>query len=213
MLNRGSFQCTLIEAQMGSRKRKTSTTTEATTTTTTTTTTVETTTMLRVSTTTTMTDEKKMEENEIASEKEREEIYTTEREREREEIFTTEKEESVEFAFLPNTTGALEERSNIEKSSETGEIECGYKSVFDLEKVVMEMILVMSLMLNFYLVLVYPFLIFMGREWFKRQMNQKGKEKVKDRQMLQGMRLDLEEGIERDRQKKDEKKKIRCAWF
>lgn len=79
-----------------------------------------------------------------------------------------------------------------------------------------ELLLLVSLMLNFYLMLVYPVLIFMGRKWLKEQIQGKGKREgiQGERQMLPGMRLDIEIEEKKDRQKESEKEsKAKCSWF
>lgn len=107
--------------------------------------------------------------------------------------------------------------SEIQKEKEDVQIEktgivC--KTLIGVERMAMELLLLFSLILNFYLMLVYPVLIFTGRKWLKKQIRENRERETsvqRERQMLPGMMLDIE--IE-DRQKEEKKEtKAKCSWF
>jgi len=155
--------------------------------------------MLAVSTTTTM-EELRMEAEKFEMKEERKEIEEKEEEEEEEE------EEETEAA--PCAVWALEKTSNLQIEK----FECGQSTMFGFERLMMEMVLLFSLLLNLYLVLVYPILMFMGRNWLKRQMDRQ--REPKEDQIFPGMRLDIEKDTETDKFKEKEKENARVqSWF
>lgn len=220
---RGLFQCTMTQAQMRSRKKRITTTTS-----TTTTVTMETTTLLAVKTTTVANAEEWRRGGETEEVKTFAVPATTEamteivddafdREREEEEEEGEEEERGNRVSEFLNATDAFRTEFEFEKENlQIEKVGFGCKTLIGIERMAIELLLLVSLMLNFYLMLVYPVLIFMGRKWLKRQIQ--GKEKREgiqgERQMLPGMRLDIEIEEKKDRQKESEKEsKAKCSWF
>lgn len=221
---RGLFQCTMTQAQMRSRKKRITTTTS-----TTTTVTMETTTLLAVKTTTVANAEEWRRGGETEEVKTFAVPATTEamteivddafdREREEEEEEEGEEEErGNRVSEFLNATDAFRAEFGPEKENlQIEKVGFGCKTLIGIERMAIELLLLVSLMLNFYLMLVYPVLIFMGRKWLKEQIQGKGKREgiQGERQMLPGMRLDIEIEERKDRQKESEKEsKAKCSWF
>lgn len=220
---RGLFQCTMTQAQMRSRKKRITTTTS-----TTTTVTMETTTLLAVKTTTVANAEEWRRGGETEEVKTFAVPATTEamteivddafdREREEEEEEGEEEERGNRVSEFLNATDAFRAEFGPEKENlQIEKVGFGCKTLIGIERMAIELLLLVSLMLNFYLMLVYPVLIFMGRKWLKEQIQGKGKREgiQGERQMLPGMRLDIEIEEKKDRQKESEKEsKAKCSWF
>lgn len=220
---RGLFQCTMTQAQMRSRKKRITTTTS-----TTTTVTMETTTLLAVKTTTVANAEEWRRGGETEEVKTFAVPATTEamteivddafdREREEEEEEGEEEERGNRVSEFLNATDAFRAEFGPEKENlQIEKVGFGCKTLIGIERMAIELLLLVSLMLNFYLMLVYPVLIFMGRKWLKEQIQGKGKREgiQGERQMLPGMRLDIEIEERKDRQKESEKEsKAKCSWF
>lgn len=220
---RGLFQCTMTQAQMRSRKKRITTTTS-----TTTTVTMETTTLLAVKTTTVANAEEWRRGGETEEVKTFAVPATTEamteivddafdREREEEEEEGEEEKRGDRVSEFLNATDAFRAEFGPEKENlQIEKVGFGCKTLIGIERMAIELLLLVSLMLNFYLMLVYPVLIFMGRKWLKEQIQGKGKREgiQGERQMLPGMRLDIEIEEKKDRQKESEKEsKAKCSWF
>jgi len=217
----------MTQAQMRSRKKRITTTTS-----TTTTVTMETTTLLAVKTTT-VSDTEKWRGGEEETKIKTEEVKTSAapatteatteivddafvHEKEGEEGEEEEENEDRVSEFL-NATDAFRDEFEFEKENlQIEKVGFVCKTLIGIERMAIELLLLVSLMLNFYLMLVYPVLIFMGRKWLKKQIQDKGKKEgiQGERQMLPGMRLDIEIEERKDRQKESEKEsKAKCSWF
>lgn len=190
------------------------TTTMATTTGTTTTTTTVTTTTTTMATTTMSTNTT----TEMLVETTTERIEEFEEERvsfeDRKESLTDERREDAESLVPPITRGALRETSKIARRDqiETEKVECGCKTFFALERVAIELILILSVVLNAYLMFAYPILICMGRGWLKKQLreNRFEEKREKEREMFAEIKMDL--GLN-DRQERQERASAKALWL
>ena len=108
-------------------------------------------------------------------------------------------------------------RMTLKERYETEKIDFGCKVMIDAERMAKDLFLMISMVLNLYLVLVYPILCFMGKKWLEKKLRKRDRQEkteVVERQMIPEMRLDL--GIERERDEKKSKResaKNKCSWF
>lgn len=113
---------------------------------------------------------------------------------EREKDGETDKERGRTEWISPETLNAETEFKAPLKIVKTEDTHDCCSLVMRFERIALELVLLMSLLLNFYLVLVYPFLFFMGRKWLRRMIAKSGKEeedgakkrRVKGRKMEEG---------------------------
>jgi len=140
------------------------------------------------------------------------ETRRNEKEEEKEEE-EEERKTEVQVASLSNTVAFGEMARSTQNEIEKVEMTC--TALTNLERFAMEMVMLMSLMLNVYLVLVYPIMIFMGRKWLEnlfRKREEFEKNLREDRRIIPGMKLDME-GRESEREKdRQTKKKKSNSW-
>jgi len=83
--------------------------------------------------------------------------------------------------------------------------------MIDAERMAKDLFLLVSMVLNLYLVLVYPILCFMGEKWLEerlRKRDRQEKTELLERQMIPEMRLDLGMERERERTKRSLRKRV-----
>jgi len=118
--------------------------------------------------------------------------------------FEFETEDRQKESYEVRGTHANVLRMTLKERYETEKIDFGCKVMIDAERMAKDLFLLVSMVLNLYLVLVYPILCFMGEKWLEERLSKRDRQEkteVLERQMIPEMRLDL--GMERERGRKE----------
>lgn len=108
-------------------------------------------------------------------------------------------------------------RMTLGKEYETEKTSLVCKITINAERMVKDLILMISLILNVYLVLVYPFLCFMGRKWFEKKLREKDRQEQSEnlgREIIPNFNLGL--SLERENNRENfgrENTKNKRPWF
>ena len=125
--------------------------------------------------------------------------------------FEFETEDRQKESYEVRGTHANVLRMTLKERYETEKIDFGCKVMIDAERMAKDLFLLVSMVLNLYLVLVYPILCFMGEKWLEerlRKRDRQEKTELLERQMIPEMRLDLGMERERERTKRSLRKRV-----
>jgi len=95
----------------------------------------------------------------------------------------------------------------LKERYETEKIDFGCKVMIDAERMAKDLFLLVSMVLNLYLVLVYPILCFMGEKWLEERLRKRDRQE-KTELLERQMRLDLGMERERERTKRSLRKRV-----
>ena len=108
-------------------------------------------------------------------------------------------------------------RMTLGKEYETEKTNLVCKITVNAERMMKDLFLMISLILNMYLVFAYPFLYFMGRKWFEKKLREKDRQEQSEnrgREIIPDFNLGLSLGGENNRENFGrENAKSKRSWF
>jgi len=121
--------------------------------------------------------------------------------------FEFETEDRQKESYEVRGTHANVLRMTLKERYETEKIDFGCKVMIDAERMAKDLFLLVSMVLNLYLVLVYPILCFMGEKWLEERLRKRDRQE-KTELLERQMRLDLGMERERERTKRSLRKRV-----